>query len=180
MTEQRYQQLLAKIDAKAEELARLHGAHISCHKGCHSCCLPGLRMFPVEAEHIRTLLLARPDRAAAALANETLDPHQGTRCAFLDAKGACLIYEARPVVCRTHGFPLEFKVDEDAKSRDVCPLNFDGQDLNSLPPAGVLNLDLINTLLTLINQDASGASAAERIPLQPSFLLQHKDDSHEH
>lgn len=169
MADARYQALLAKIDSKAQALEEMHRPQLRCARSCHSCCKPGLGVFGVEAEHIREYLAAHPELQERALENEREDPHAGQRCSFLDASGSCLIYPVRPVVCRTHGLPLEIR-DEEKVFRDVCPLNFQGQSLAALDGAGVLNLQLINTLLTLINQESQGPAAEVRWPLKASAI----------
>jgi Fe-S-cluster containining protein len=105
---------------------------------------------------------------------EAADPFQGYRCSFLQADGACGIYELRPVVCRSHGLPLQFKdlgeaEGEDLVFRDVCYLNFQAQDISALPPQDVLNLDTLNTLLAMLNRMSGGGE--ERMELTISALL---------
>ncbi len=65
------------------------------------------------------------------------------RCILL-WRGACLVYEHRPVICRTHGFPL--LVEEEI---DRCPMNLAG--LEEIEPSCVLNLENLDTRLAAIN-----------------------------
>ncbi len=169
MSDPKYRELLKKIDEKGAELSALHGSSLRCGLGCHSCCKPDLTIFPVEAEHIQSFLAENPAKAKAAAENEVSKPFGGQRCSFLDAQGACIIYEARPVVCRTHGFPLEIKEDS-RKYRDACPLNFEEQSLADLPAHSVFNLQLLNTLLGLIDHNSQGDKAGQRLSLRPSSL----------
>jgi Fe-S-cluster containining protein len=168
----RYQELLLKIDDKSQEIADRHAAELQCKSGCHGCCLPGLSVFPVEADAIVEHL----DQKGwdAVIANEEAAPHAGARCSFLNAQGACAIYEVRPVICRTHGLPLRVK-GEAGPTRDACPLNFQKEGLGVLPDSSLLNLDLINTLLVLINQNYLNADPRERVRLQPSVLKSLQD-----
>lgn len=39
-------------------------------------------------------------------------PAARKRCAFLGVDGACTVYDHRPVICRTHGLPLSYRVTE--------------------------------------------------------------------
>lgn len=72
-------------------------------------------MFTVEAERIRS---AHAELLATGV------PHAPGACAFLDASGACRIYDERPYVCRTQGLPLRWLDDEaGVEHRDVCELN---------------------------------------------------------
>lgn len=168
----RYQELLQKIDDKSQEISERHADEISCRSGCHSCCLPGLSIFPVEADAIVEHLnqVGWQD----VLANEEKAPHGANRCSFLNNRGACSIYEVRPVICRTHGLPMRVKTDEGPK-RDSCPLNYQNSGLAALPDASLLNLELINTLLVLINQNYLESAERERVLLKPSVLKSLQD-----
>lgn len=156
-----YAQLLAKVDAKFSEIRGRHEDSFQCAKGCHSCCKPGLTVNALEAHAIRNWIGQRPDIRQKIKDLQEQNPHQGQRCSLLAADGACAVYEVRPIVCRSHGAPLKFK-DKGIDRRDVCPLNFSG-DISTLSGENLVNLDLLNTLLSLITQQF-GASE-ERIPL---------------
>ncbi len=173
MSIDRYVSLRTKLDNKAQELELRHQKAIACGRGCHACCQPKLTVFPVEAKAIQNFL-QEGQKAQELLALQVDDPFHGERCAFLLADGACSIYEVRPLICRSHGLPLQFRDEADEVQRDVCPLNFTDGSLPNLPGDAVLNLDLINALLTLINQEAYGERAAGRIPLTPRDILDAK------
>jgi Fe-S-cluster containining protein len=169
-----YRGLLRKVDDFFERVRGAHPGSFSCRLGCHSCCRPGLSVGAAEAENIREGLRADPEREASLRALASADPHRGLRCSFLGEGGACGIYELRPLVCRSHGLPLEFKdfaeeSGEEAVFRDACPLNFIGQDLASLPNEDVLNLDTLNTILATLNRLVD--PAGRRIPLELEALL---------
>lgn len=168
----RYQDLLHKIDDKSREISGRHADDMHCRKACHSCCLPGLSLFPVEADAIVEHL--NGEGWDAVLANEKTDPHGAARCSFLNAEGACMIYAVRPVICRTHGLPLRIKTDQ-GPQRDSCPLNYQTQGLGALPDSSILNLELINTLLVLINQNYLGQGDRARVALKPSALKSLQD-----
>ncbi|MAG54653.1 MAG: hypothetical protein CMJ83_00010 [Planctomycetes bacterium] len=122
--------LHGEVDRDAARLAAHHESRIHCARGCADCCVDDLTVFEVEAENIR-------ERFPAVLAENR--PHPPGRCAFLDSDGACRIYEARPYVCRTQGLPLlgftETPEGEITESRDICPLNAEGEPLDALPHA---------------------------------------------
>jgi len=166
MTSSRYQDLLDKVDAKSKEFHQRYAEQLQCRKGCSSCCLPGLSVFSVERLAIKEWLGARPE-VVEAIQNQT---HAASACRFLDKEGACQIYPVRPIICRTQGLPLSFKVDEKSR-RDVCPLNFEETDLFTLPTDGVLNLDLLNTLLVLVDQVEGGDEAGQRFTLDLKSIL---------
>jgi len=119
--------LQEEVESRAGELARLHSSRLNCRRGCHDCCVDGLRVFEIEADHIR--------RNYARLL-EHGEPHAAGGCAFLADDGSCRIYEHRPYVCRTQGLPLRWIEDgpagERTEYRDICPLNDDGPPLEQL------------------------------------------------
>jgi Fe-S-cluster containining protein len=95
---------LAKIDAAVAHAAALAGDALTCHRGCASCCVDGLTVLPVEAALIREhLFVASSSPFARARVS------RDGACAFLDSQGACSVYEARPVLCRTHGLALQMR-----------------------------------------------------------------------
>ncbi len=108
-----------EVDERAQAVAEQHRGRLQCRRGCSGCCVDGLTVFEVEAAQIRA-------RHGELLANGV--PRPPGACAFLDAEGACRIYEVRPYVCRTQGLPLRW-LDEDEDSReeverrDICELN---------------------------------------------------------
>lgn len=175
---EQYRELLRRVEEKFEEIRALYPAQFACRLGCHSCCRPGLTVSALEAESLRAFFLANPGVEAEARRVAALDPHQGKRCALLDEQGACVVYEARPLVCRSHGAPLQFRPLADGKKdsesqlrqRDVCPLNFTGLEIAQLPADAVLNLDTINTLLALLTRMAFPGDES-RTPLRLEALL---------
>ncbi|MDQ3233069.1 MAG: YkgJ family cysteine cluster protein, partial [Pseudobdellovibrionaceae bacterium] len=108
MSSSRYLDLVAKVDAKAEEFQQRYANQLQCRKGCSSCCLPGLTVFAVERNSIRDWLLQRPELAEKL----QKQPEKAGACRFLDAEGSCQIYPVRPIICRTQGLPLSFKVND--------------------------------------------------------------------
>lgn len=101
------------IDRRARKLHVLHAPRLHCERGCSACCVDDLTVFEVEAARIR---VANPELLATGL------PHATGACAFLDAEGACRVYDERPYVCRTQGLPLRW-VEGEVELRDICPLN---------------------------------------------------------
>jgi Fe-S-cluster containining protein len=121
------QQLYKSIDNRAEELARIHEKRLKCRQGCHTCCVDDLSVFQVEADNIASHF--------SKLLQQS-HPHAKGVCAFINEQGACRIYGARPYVCRTQGLPLQWIEEEHGKSfamRDICPLNDEGNALETLP-----------------------------------------------
>jgi hypothetical protein len=139
-----YLAVVARVDAAVADAATRAGDALVCARGCHACCAPGLSVLPVEAERI-----ARHLESRTVIAGPQTD-----RCTFLDAAGACQIYEARPLLCRTHGLALRtssapargLKVIDDIS---VCTLNY---TTRSPTPAETLDADRILALLVTVDR----------------------------
>jgi uncharacterized protein len=103
----RLPELTAKIDAFFERVEGRHGDDMQCRTGCSDCCHVRLTVTSVEARAIRAHLATMPAPTRAALAENSAA--STTRCAALDPDGRCLIYEARPITCRSHGAPIRMR-----------------------------------------------------------------------
>ncbi len=175
-----YSVLLKKTDEKSKEITTRYQEKIRCSKGCHSCCMHGLTVNSLERENIKQYLTANPAINEKAEANAKANPHQGQRCSFLDAEGACLVYEARPIVCRSHGVPLKTVMDPHSAVQisstpmhlSVCPLNFTDLQLKDVGDHYFINLDTLNTILVLLNQQFDPKNAEKRFLLTPKDILE--------
>lgn len=167
-----YRALLARVEAHWNGVEEAFP--LTCARGCSACCYVDLSVSRVEADFIAAHL------ATAEAGDSTVRVPSGAQkgpkdhhaqfdrlagphpCVFLDEKGECGIYAARPTICRSHGIPVLVE-----GRRDHCPLN------EGLDAAPALNLELLNTLLVAINarycQEREGGGkegAAERISLK--------------
>lgn len=166
-----YLAVLAKVDAKFTEIHDRHANRFQCRLGCHTCCAPGLSVSRVEqarlADHIRTT----PGLEQALRDLEREQPHADTRCNFLDAQGKCLVYEARPVICRSHGAPVRVTLQQVARL-DVCPLNFAGVDLTTLAAGDCIDVETLNTILYVVNRRYDADGAGQRFALTVRGVLE--------
>ncbi len=158
-----YRAVVKKVDAAVTAIAARAGDAVTCHRGCDSCCAPGLSVLPVEAEHVARHLERFPVDAPGARAD---------RCIFLDDVGACRIYAARPLLCRTHGLALKTTSSERAALRivddvSVCALNY----MRRAPAADeILNADTVLALLVTVDRRFRSAAGFDdddggRVPL---------------
>lgn len=172
----RLDELWSKIDAFTARVNERYPGALACAEGCSDCCHRELTLTTIEAERVAALVMDLPPEARAELAERAAS---GEPCVALGANGACAIYAARPVVCRSHGLPLRF-VDpgnegDPSRARralpilDVCPKNFVGHDLGSIDPACVMDQHTLSVLLGAIDTlfaRETGACEAGRYPLR--------------
>ncbi|MBK8808144.1 MAG: YkgJ family cysteine cluster protein [Bacteroidales bacterium] len=140
-----YLNLVKFVEQETERMQNLHTKHITCKKGCSSCCL-SFRIFSVEKDIIYKTLLEND--IALPLHNENTE----TTCKYL-VNGDCSIYQYRPIMCRTHGFPLLYlNEDEDAYEFSGCELNFSTIDMSEVVIENCIMMDDINKKLFTINE----------------------------
>ena len=76
-------------------------------------------------------------------------------------------------MCRTQGLPLRWVVEEDARGelverRDICPLNAEGEPLESLPEPACWTLGPYEARLRRL-QEAADGGAGRRVALRALF-----------
>lgn len=160
---QTIKELYEKVDEQAEYLEDVNHDRMNCRKGCFSCCVEDITVFEVEAEHIRyhhhEFLKTKSAHAAGA-------------CAFLSSKGACRIYDQRPYVCRTQGLPLRWieEADDDVmvEMRDICPLNDDGEPIETMSSNQCWTIGPIEEALAKL-QTCIGDGSPKRMFLRDLF-----------
>jgi Fe-S-cluster containining protein len=155
-----YKEILERADAFFRQVADTQPQNLQCGRGCSLCCYGlfeiGAADIPVLADGLKRLHPMRRRmivRRAAEVIASTKHPNLRERtaaekaaflngtasipCPNLDDTGACMVYEQRPLVCRTFGLPLR---EGDRYIGDVCELNFTGvSDQERLTAAWDLN-----------------------------------------
>ncbi len=155
-----YREILDKADTHFREVVRTQPLQLQCN-GCSLCCYGlfeiGSGDIPVLADGLSQLHPSRRKsiirRAVEIVATghpnlreasvqEKGDFFRRTadiRCPNLSDEGRCLVYEHRPLVCRTFGVPLR---QSDRYIGDVCDLNFNSaSDEEKMDAAWDLNLE---------------------------------------
>jgi len=149
-----------ELDALCAELNNLHDKHLNCRKGCDMCC-ENFGVLPVEYEAMK--------QQAAEKLKLGKKPDNPSDCPFL-IDHSCVIYNARPVICRTQGLPLLFMGDEDWEL-SACELNFTQFNFENFDQENTFPMDRYNSRLFMINkkflETASGQKYKENelIPL---------------
>ena len=141
-----YRALIARVDELCQRIGKQYRSEIACRRGCADCCRH-LSLFPVEARALADALAERAPEQIDQIRRRAREAAPDGSCPLLD-KGECLLYEARPLICRTHGLPLLTSTG-DAFSVDFCPLNF--RATASLPGSAVIQLDRLNEALAAID-----------------------------
>ncbi len=165
-TRQRLELLHQEVEDQVAVVTAALPGPLACRLGCDDCCVDDLTVFGVEADLIRhhygKLLSAASPRAVGA-------------CAFLDAAGACRVYDHRPYVCRTQGLPLRWADTDEAgaavEMRDICPLNEEpvGQPLHELELSQCWELGGFEGRLASLQAEDQGSFELHRERLRDLF-----------
>ncbi len=162
-----YNDLLKRVDAHIQQVGKDYSDKIVCKKGCDSCCR-FLNLFPVEAFALSAAFIEM-DKSHRNLVMAGLEK-KSSGCPLL-IRRQCLLYEARPIICRTHGYPFYFEKNGE-NMVDYCPKNFKG--MTSFPKEALFDLEQLNTLLAAINKhflDSIERDITDRIPMASALLL---------
>src|SRR5689334_20047158 len=103
-----YLAFLECVDKLCAKITAEFTADILCRAGCSGCCRH-LNLFPVEAANLATAVGKLPQELRDLLAERAHWPEESPCPLLLD--DCCLVYGARPVICRTHGLPLLIEVE---------------------------------------------------------------------
>lgn len=141
-----YQELVKRVDLLCDSIGERLKGHLACRKGCDDCCLH-LSLFAVEAASVAEAIRILPALQQQKLRERAKNARHDGPCPLLEDH-VCLIYQARPMICRTHGLPILSRVDGNAEV-DFCPENC--RELTALSGDMIIDLDRLNTALTAIN-----------------------------
>ncbi len=139
-----YISVLERADEFFRDVATSQPQSLQCGRGCSLCCYGifeiGSGDVPLLAEGLeklhhkrRSMIIRRAREIVSSFAHPDLrdctpaekdaffERTKATPCPNLNERGECLMYEHRPLVCRTFGLPLR---DGDRYIGDICELNF--------------------------------------------------------
>ncbi|MEA5114649.1 MAG: YkgJ family cysteine cluster protein [Geobacteraceae bacterium] len=167
-----YNALVGRVDSLCRDIIRASGNDIACRKGCDSCCRH-FSLFPVEAFNIACAVSALDPDSAGMIRDRAGNLRDGDGCPLL-AQCCCMLYEQRPIICRTHGLPIMIRNGDDKKI-DFCPKNY--RNAESIKGRYIIDLDTLNDTLAAINsifiKDSlrNGISSFERVTIAEAVLL---------
>jgi uncharacterized protein len=154
-------QLRRRVDQHFVAAVARTPAAFHCRAGCSQCCGVRFGVFAVEATRVAAALVElsvrEPELRARVRAQADLPTHSA--CALL-VDGRCSVYDERPLICRSHGLPVQRHGDDGELHVEVCPLNFTD---DAAPPASVLVLEAVNAPLGVLARMWDGEG--ERIEL---------------
>ena len=164
-----YSQLVTRVDALCHGIAADLGGQITCAAGCSSCCIP-ITVFPVEAAAMRKELATLPTQQADKIRQHVSQPFDTEHCPLLH-NHRCVLYAARPIICRTHGLPIIY-TEHGQRQSDCCPRNL--SEAESVSGSSVVNLDTLNTLLVAVNSiyltQSVSSELSERLTISEIIL----------
>jgi hypothetical protein len=139
-----YRRLCGYCDGIWERVRQTYPGEIACYKGCGTCCeLQSVNQLEAHVIrlHIQGVSCKKPleDRGSTSHI-----------CPFLQNR-ACVIYDARPIICRTHGLILRSVDFSRAHQAGSCPYNFPSHHPRDISPE--LTADIDNITKNLTNQN---------------------------
>jgi len=173
-------ELIQIVDRAMAEAERRSGSWLACRVGCYQCCLGAFAITALDAERLREglgeLERREPERAAR-VRNRAMAAVERMRCEYppdpvgsvlaiegeagddpcpaLDPEsGACDLYAARPITCRTFGPAVSFG----GAPVGVCELCY--QDATDEEIAGChveVDLELESELLRELERGGAGS-----------------------
>ncbi len=150
--------LHARVEAHAARVELTHAEHFACRRGCSGCCQTERTVSDVELHALAEALERQGEGTRDLLSERT----PSTPCPLL-VDEACALYDARPLICRTHGLPLVME-----GRHDVCPLNFTEHSILTLPDHDLLSVDTLTAVLVAVNAlycEETGGDPRRRRPV---------------
>ena len=155
------------MDRHCRGIVSRHKAQIACAKGCAgNCCRIHISVYPVEAVSLALSLQGQPPQMRRRIQHRARLTNSFGPCPLLE-DGACCMYTARAVICRTHGLPV---LTEYRGHRAVgfCGKNFQGRF--AIPEEDIIKLAQLNSTLAAINRQFC-REAAHRLPPGDRFTI---------
>jgi uncharacterized protein len=153
----RLAELSEKVDAFFARVVERHGADMQCATGCSDCCHVRLTITAVEAAAIRAHVGGWSDDRRRSLAVTGPADH----CAALDGGGRCKVYDARPLVCRSHGVPIRMQ-RHGLPVVQACHRNFTRTAAAAADPDCILDQATLSATLLAVDAAARTTGAAAR------------------
>ena len=149
-----YADVANKVDAFFGRVIGRYPRDMQCESGCADCCTVRLTVTAAESKAICDFVAGWPsDRRATLAANARSAPPD--HCAALDPAGRCLIYEARPIVCRSHGVPIRMTTAS-LPVIQSCHRNFTEHGPAAVDPDCILDQTTLSALVLAVDRASGG------------------------
>ena len=179
----KYLLLREALEEVSTDLFSRYRSEIKCAKGCSECC-DDISVLPIE-----WYVLQKWFQGRRATLNRIMRPryYGENRCPFLHkADESCSIYPVRPIVCRIHGLPIRYTVEEyDITGQRVfhvpaehtfawCDNNFIYNKVNEaagiLPLDGYIDMEVWNHSLIKLNSEFLAVVPDKELPKNVGWL----------
>jgi len=145
-----YASLVKSVDHKMRRIHASHQDEMNCGPGCDRCCRTSRSVLAVEGFFMLMALRRIPSEPLEKLMNKA--HAEPGACPLLDERGRCVIYDSRPLLCRTHGAPLLVDTGDET-GVTMCDKNFTQRDLDAaFIPEEVFNTIGMNEKLVEVNK----------------------------
>jgi Fe-S-cluster containining protein len=143
-----YKLFIADVDRRCHQIVDRHRDQIACTSGCAgNCCRIHLSVYPVEAVSLSLALQKLAPEIQHRIQARARHTNSFGPCPLLE-DGACLMYDARAVICRTHGLPTSTEY-KGRRAVGFCVKNF--KQLDPIPDEDIIDLAHLNRSLAGIN-----------------------------
>ena len=149
-----YADVANKVDGFFHRVNDRHPRDMKCDSGCSDCCAVRLTVTAPEGNAIRDLVAGWSSEKRVTLAANARSAAPD-RCAALDPAGRCLIYEARPIVCRSHGVPIRMTTAS-LPVVQACFRNFTERGPAAADPDCILDQTTLSALVLAVDRESGG------------------------
>jgi len=168
-----YQELIRDVDQRCDQIRQAYGNYIACKKGCPgNCCRRHITVFPIEAAALARDLRHLSQERASHIQGKARRSTSFGPCPLLE-DGACLMYDSRAIICRTHGYPIlsEYKGH---RSVGFCHKNF--KNLPAIAADRIIELAPLNKRLAglnrrFVNEFGGRLPPADRFSVADALLM---------
>lgn len=169
---QDYQKLIAAVDRRCRGIVRRHRDRIACTKGCAgNCCRIHLSVYPVEAVSLALAVQKLAPQTRRRIQHQARHTNSFGPCPLLE-DGACRMYAARAVICRTHGLPVRSEY-RGRRTVGFCIKNFTPPA--PIPAEDIIDLESLNRSLAEVNRkfvDRLALPPGKRFTIAEALLLE--------
>ncbi len=168
-----YKSFVADVDRRCRRIVRRHRDQVACTRGCAgNCCRVHLTVYPVEAMSLSLALQKLAPEMKLRIQARARYTNSFGPCPLLE-EGGCLMYDARAVICRTHGLPVSVEY-MGRRTVGFCVKNF--KQLDPIPDEDSIDLARLNSHLAEINnrfvrENPGLLPTADRFTLAEALLI---------